>query len=100
MYKELKPKFVSASTVNQAAVWVSTGNVDAATLFVPTYIDFKDKLKILYVFPRESHRPVLFWIASVNQNGRKFEKFFLKDVGSILKTFGFKPIEDKNVHPK
>ncbi|SMP18085.1 molybdate transport system substrate-binding protein [Desulfurobacterium pacificum] len=99
IYEKLKSRFVYAPTVRQISVWVMTGNTDAGIIYYSDYVRFKDRLKLLKVFPDNLHRPITFWIGIVrgarNASGaEKFENFILNADAEDFKKFGFKKVTE------
>jgi molybdate transport system substrate-binding protein len=99
IYKKLKNKFVPAATVNQAAVWVVTGNADAAVIFKPIYLEFRKKLKVVYKIPSTAYSPVYFYVSTVSYSKKKdlvqkFSRFLFSPVSrKILERYGFTPVK-------
>ena len=98
--KKLKDKFIPAPTVNQAALWASTGNVNAAIIFNPTYLEFEKNLKVVYRFPSNTYDPIYFYTSIVESSQKKkvaeeFSEFLLSPtVKKILKKYGFEPVNN------
>jgi len=100
LYNKLKDKFIPAPTVNQAALWASTGNVNAAIIFNPTYLEFEKNLKVVYRFPSNTYDPIYFYTSIVESSQKKkvaeeFSEFlFSPTVKEILKKYGFEPVNN------
>ncbi len=99
VYEKLKNRFIYAPTVRQISVWVMTGNADAGIIYYSDYVKFKDKLKLLKVFPESLHRPITFWIGVVkgtknSPSAKAFEQFILNTDNSVFKKFGFKKVTE------
>jgi len=94
LYEKVKERLVFAPTVRQITIWVITGNADAGIIYYSDYLKFKDKLKLIEVFPEDSHRPIMFYVGLVNSSQKKnlakeFEKFLLSQDGKEFEKFGF-----------
>ncbi len=94
LYEKVKEMLVFAPTVRQITIWVITGNADAGIVYYSDYLKFKDKLKLIEVFPENSHRPIMFYVGLVNSSqkkdlGKKFEEFLLSQDEKEFEKFGF-----------
>ncbi len=94
LYEKVKERLVFAPTVRQITIWVITGNADAGIIYYSDYLKFKDKLRLIEVFPESSHRPIMFYVGLVNSSqkknlGKKFEEFLLSQDGKEFEKFGF-----------
>jgi len=94
LYEKIKEKLVFAPTVRQITIWVITKNADAGIIYYSDYLKFKDKLKLLKVFPENLHKPIMFYIGLVNASRRKglsrrFEEFLISRDGKEFEKFGF-----------
>jgi len=99
IYKKLKGRFIYAPTVRQISVWVMTGNADAGIIYYSDYVKFKDRLKLLKVFPENLHEPITFWVGIVkgtknSYSAKMFEQFILNTSDSVFRKFGFKKVAE------
>ena len=95
LYQCVKDRLLLANHVAQAAMWVVTGNVDAGIIYFSDYLRFKDKLKLVWVFPEGSHEKILFTAAYLTPEGKKFFDFlFSRRMSPVLKRWGFEPVSD------
>jgi len=94
LYERIKERLVFAPTVRQITIWVITGNADAGIIYYSDYLKFKDKLKLLRVFPESSHRPIRFYVGVIcsSRNGNPaldFKRFLLFQDEKLYRKFGF-----------
>jgi len=98
VYKKVKEKLVYSPNVRQITVWVMTGNADLGLIYYSDYLKFKDKVKLIKVFPDNLHAPIRFYVACVKGGNesecRAFEKFLSTVPQSEYKKFGFKKVEN------
>ncbi len=88
LYECIKDKIVLASHVAQAAVWVSTGDVDAAVIYFSDYMKFKNNLKLVWIFPDNSHKDIIFLASYFTGLGKQFLNF-MRTKPYIFKRWGF-----------
>ncbi|SNR73126.1 molybdate ABC transporter substrate-binding protein [Desulfurobacterium atlanticum] len=98
LWRDLKDKLILGKDVNQVIFWVMTGNADAGIVYRTDYMRAKNKVRKIYTFPENSHKPIAYFIAVVSGaehpfKAEKFFSFFLKQK-SILRKYGFKPVEE------
>ena len=97
IYDELKNKLIYAPTVRQISVWVMTGNADAGIIYYSDYVKFKNKLKLLKVFPDRLHEPITFWVGIVKgtrnySKAKRFENFIFNTKDKVFERFGFEKL--------
>ncbi len=100
LYKKLEGKFIFSPTVRQITIWVSTGNVDAGIIYYSDYLKFRNRLKLVKVFPEELHTPVMFYVGIVKSSRdketcMKFENFLLSQDEKLLNKYGFFKVGEK-----
>ncbi len=99
LYRKIEDRLVFAPTVRQITIWVVTGNADAGIIYYSDYLKFKDKLRLLRVFPDSLHRPIMFYIGLVSPQreiGKEFEKFLLSQKDEDFEKFGFFKVNGDN----
>lgn len=94
----VKAKAVYGSDVRQVLSWVETGNVDCGIVYA-TDAAVSDKVKIVAVSPRDSHKPVIYPAAIINTTknldaAKNFLDFVKSDAAKkIFEKYGFKCID-------
>jgi len=98
IYKKIEDKLIYAPTVRQITVWVMTGNVDLGIVYYSDYFKFRDRVKLIKIFPDSLHKPIRFYIACVNGGNKKacreFEGFLTKTDETIYRKFGFRKVKN------
>lgn len=98
VYGRVKEKLVYAPTVRQVTVWVMTENADLGIVYYSDYLKFKDKVKLIKVFPDNLHNPIRFYVACVKGGNLKeckeFERALSETKDFIYKKFGFRKVKN------
>jgi len=98
VYGRVKEKLVYAPTVRQVTVWVMTGNADLGIVYYSDYLKFKNKVKLIKVFPDKLHNPIRFYVACVRggnlEECKEFERALSETKDSVYKKFGFRKVKN------
>ncbi len=91
LWQCIKNKVLLANNVAQATMWVITENVDLAIIYFSDYLIFQRKLKVVTIFPEETHSPIVFTAAAITPEGKKLLDFWIKHA-KLLRRWGFEPL--------
>ncbi|NPA14945.1 MAG: molybdate ABC transporter substrate-binding protein [Deferribacteres bacterium] len=91
MWECIRDRVLLANDVAQATMWVITENADSAVIYLSDYVVFKEKLKLVGIFPEKSHSPIIFTAAAITPEGERLLKF-LKKKSEIFKRWGFEAV--------
>jgi len=98
IYDKVKDKLIFAPNVRQVTIWVATGNVDFGIVYYSDYLLFKDKMKLIEIFPDNLHDPIEFYVSCVKGGNVKtctsFEKELLNLPPSAFESFGFEKVKN------
>ncbi|RUM91675.1 MAG: molybdate ABC transporter substrate-binding protein [Thermovibrio sp.] len=98
IYKKLKNRLVFSPTVRQITVWVMTGNVDFGIVYYSDYLLYKDRVRLVKIYPDNLHSPINFYVGCVKGGNLKecleFEGKLLKMSNSTYESLGFEKVEN------
>ncbi len=98
IYEKVKDRLIYAPTVRQITVWVMTGNADLGIVYYSDYFKFRDRVKLIKIFPDRLHTPIRFYVGCVKGGNlkecREFEKALLQTGSSTFNKFGFRKVEN------
>jgi len=95
---EIKSKSVYGFDVRQVLAWVESGDADCGIVY-STDAKISDKIKIISVAPKNSHKPVIYPAAVIKDSknideAKKFLDFVSSDTAKkIFENYGFKCID-------
>lgn len=98
LWEQLEGKLVYGLNVRTALQYVSSGNADVAIVYA-TDAASNDILRVLWVFPPETHSPIRYpiaWLKTAdNPSGAEAFLVFLQseEVSLVFKEHGFTPIQ-------
>ncbi|WP_457680554.1 molybdate ABC transporter substrate-binding protein [Thermovibrio sp.] len=91
LYDKLKNRLIYGPTVRTLTIWVITGNASAAIIYYSDYLKFKNRLKLVEVLPKKSHRPIEFYLGCTGRKLKEckaFEDFLFKLPEKTYEKFG------------
>ncbi len=93
--EKLKDKFVYANSVNQALFYLLSKEVDFGIIYYTDFLKYKDRLKLIYVFPNKLHRKINYYAillkhAKGNTCAYKFYNYLFSPYAKyIFENYGF-----------
>ncbi len=88
LYDCVKEGIILASHTHQAIMWVTTGNADAAVVYMSDYLRFRDRLRLIYLFPEKAHSRILFTAAYNSPEGKGVLEH-IKKAKDVFRRYGF-----------
>lgn len=95
---KIKKKVVYGNDVKEVLTWVGTGNADAGIVYA-TDAQVSDKVKVVAVAPRDSHKPVYYPAAVIKSSknteaAKAFTQYlYSKEAKPVFEKYGFLFIE-------